>query len=98
MIYCLYSFVKEICIYKVDLGKIKTFDTTKLSFEEVGTFERRLSLKGRVFYAAQPAMLWFGFYRLYPVIDFMNLLLVNYVAELFLQTLPLTLIIMQANS
>jgi hypothetical protein len=43
-------------------------------------------------------MFWFGTYRIYPVKDFMNVLILNFVCELFLQTLPLTLLTMQANT
>jgi GR25 family glycosyltransferase involved in LPS biosynthesis len=43
-------------------------------------------------------MLWFGLYRIYPVKDFMNLLIINFVGELLLQALPISLLTLQANT
>ena len=69
-----------------------------MSDEEKGELERSIYLNGVTFYLSQPAMLWFGSYRIYPVKDFMILLILNFVCELFTQTLPLTLLTMQANT
>jgi hypothetical protein len=60
--------------------------------------ERSIKVSGMMFYVSQPAMLWFGLYRLYPCKDFMNLLVINFVGELLLQTLPLSLLTLQANT
>lgn len=69
-----------------------------MTAEEKAELERSIKLTGMMFYVAQPAMLWFGLYRIYPVKDFMNLLIINYVGELFLQTLPISLLTLQANT
>ena len=42
-----------------------------------------LKEKGATFYVGLPLVLWFGIYRLYPVKDFMNFLVVVYCVELF---------------
>lgn len=43
-------------------------------------------------------MLWFGTYRIYPVKDFMNLLIINFVGELLFQALPFSLLTLEANT
>ncbi len=63
-----------------------------MTAEETAELERTIKVNGMMFYTAQPAMLWFGLYRIYPVKDFMNLLIINYVGELFLQALPISLL------
>ena len=54
--------------------------------------------KGVAFYASLPLIIWFGVYRVYPVKDFMNFLVLNYCIELFFQSLPLTLITLTNNA
>jgi len=60
---------------------------------------KRMELKerGATFYVGLPLVLWFGIYRLYPVKDFMNFLVIFYCFELFLQSLPMTLIVLSTN-
>jgi hypothetical protein len=69
-----------------------------MSPEESSELERTIKVNGMMFYAAQPAMIWFGLYRIYPVRDFMNLLIINFVGELLLQALPISLLTLQANT
>ncbi len=69
-----------------------------MTAEESAELERSIKVTGMMFYITQPAMLWFGLYRIYPIKDFMNLLIINFVGEFLLQTLPLSLLTLQANT
>jgi hypothetical protein len=59
---------------------------------EVDMRREQLKERGALYYTGMPLVVWFGIYRLYPVKDFINFLVVNYCIELFSQALPLTII------
>ena len=71
------------CCYRTDITKVNGTNTIEMTDEEKGELERSIYLNGVTFYLSQPAMLWFGSYRIYPVKDFMILLILNFVCELF---------------
>lgn len=73
-------------------------DEANLRPEVVDARKAQLKDRGSTFYLSLPMMLWFGLYRFYPTKDFMNLLVTNFVVELLLQSLPLTLIGLQATT
>ena len=98
LIYSVGRYIQQASCFRVDITKVRGTNTLEMTNEEKAELEKSIKMSGMMFYVAQPALSWFGTYRIYPVKDFMYTLILNFVCELFLQTLPLTLVILQANT